>query len=143
MSDITTAGKREDRQFVNKYRCPCGHEWEDQWDCKCNDRCPTCDKEIEPYESELIPEEDPRPVENPTDPVAVLAELRATRERLFDLANAHAGNDKGNAALYLHGACNELVKAIKCIERGNPNEPFPLRYVLASMGITSDEASPT
>jgi len=131
---------REDKQFINKYRCPCGHEWEDQWDCKCNDRCPTCDKEIEPYESVEIPDEDTRPVD-PLDPVIVLAELRATRERLFNLANAHAGNDKGNAALYLHGACNELVRAIKCIERGNPKEAIPLRYVLASMGIHDE--SPT
>jgi hypothetical protein len=35
--------------------CPyCQTEWEDGWDCGCNDRCPDCNKEIEPYESELI-----------------------------------------------------------------------------------------
>ena len=42
-------------RFLNQYRCPyCQTEWEDVWDCACNDRCPDCNKEIEPYESALI-----------------------------------------------------------------------------------------
>lgn len=36
----------------NFYRCPCGEEWEDSSDCSCNDRCPVCNKEIEPYKTE-------------------------------------------------------------------------------------------
>jgi len=41
--------------FRNKYRCPDdGTEWEDEHSAACNDRCPTCNKEIEPYESEDI-----------------------------------------------------------------------------------------
>ena len=28
-----------------------GVEWEDRWECMCNDKCPACGKEIEPYES--------------------------------------------------------------------------------------------
>lgn len=41
-----------DIQFVNFYRCPkdCT-EWKDAWDFMCNDRCPTCNKEIMPYKS--------------------------------------------------------------------------------------------
>ena len=40
---------------LNQYRCPyCQIDWEDVWDCVCNDRCPDCNKEIEPYESSLI-----------------------------------------------------------------------------------------
>ena len=28
---------------LNEYTCPaCGHEWEDEWDCACNDDCPAC-----------------------------------------------------------------------------------------------------
>jgi hypothetical protein len=38
-------------EYLNKYR-HCGQEWEDRWSCACNDKCPVCDKEIEPYESE-------------------------------------------------------------------------------------------
>src|SRR3984893_13738450 len=34
--------------------CPCGTDWWDEWDCLCNDRCPTCDAEIEPDEHEAI-----------------------------------------------------------------------------------------
>ena len=41
--------------YSNHYCCPyCGLEWHDEWDCACNDRCPTCNKEIEPYESDLL-----------------------------------------------------------------------------------------
>jgi len=39
------------------YKCSeCGHEWEDVWDCLCNDRCPECDAEIEPYDWEEVEE---------------------------------------------------------------------------------------
>ncbi len=45
----------EEVRFINHYRCPDDEtEWTDQWSCACNDRCPTCNKEIEPYESEEI-----------------------------------------------------------------------------------------
>ncbi len=42
--------------FINYYKCTCGYQWQDEWDCTCNDRCPECNKEIEPYESEEIEE---------------------------------------------------------------------------------------
>ena len=32
------------------YRCSNGHEWQDEWDCLCNDRCPECNEETEPYD---------------------------------------------------------------------------------------------
>lgn len=39
--------------FTNHYRCPHdGTTWQDVWSCACNDKCPTCNKEIEPFESE-------------------------------------------------------------------------------------------
>lgn len=37
--------------YENYYECDCGCTWVDIWDCECNDRCPECNKEIEPYES--------------------------------------------------------------------------------------------
>ena len=37
--------------FRNFYECPCGTTWTDQWNSMCNDRCPTCDCEIQPYHS--------------------------------------------------------------------------------------------
>lgn len=48
------------RQFLNRYRhfnCPVQPdiEWVDQWSCACNDRCPACNAEIEPYASEELP----------------------------------------------------------------------------------------
>ena len=36
------------------YCCPCGCEWEDEWDCLCNDRCPECNAEIEPHDYEEL-----------------------------------------------------------------------------------------
>ena len=45
-------------RYLNQYRCPyCQTEWEDSWDCGCNDRCPDCNKQIEPYEITLIESE--------------------------------------------------------------------------------------
>lgn len=38
--------------FLNHYECPCGASWTDEWACTCNDRCPKCNKEIEPTKSE-------------------------------------------------------------------------------------------
>ncbi len=51
--------KRTDNQqgfkFRNYYCCPNdGTTWHDDWSATCNDRCPTCWTEIEPYESEDI-----------------------------------------------------------------------------------------
>ena len=40
--------------FRKHHTCPCGTAWWDEWDCLCNDRCPTCDAEIEPDEHEAI-----------------------------------------------------------------------------------------
>ena len=51
----TSAAEISAVRYLNQYRCPyCQTEWEDSLDCSCNDRCPDCNKEIEPYESALI-----------------------------------------------------------------------------------------
>src|ERR1700731_3205716 len=45
----------EEIRFMNHYQCPDdGTERTDRWSCACNDKCPTCNKEIEPYESDEI-----------------------------------------------------------------------------------------
>ena len=42
-------------KFRNYYECPNdGTKWHDEWSCTCNDRCPICDIEVEPYFSEDI-----------------------------------------------------------------------------------------
>ncbi|HEY1933046.1 MAG TPA: hypothetical protein VGG99_13615 [Acetobacteraceae bacterium] len=29
--------------FINQYECDdCGHTWEDEWSCMCDDDCPKC-----------------------------------------------------------------------------------------------------
>lgn len=36
--------------FLKSYRCDrCDTSWKDEWSCACNDRCPSCDAEVEPY----------------------------------------------------------------------------------------------
>lgn len=49
--------------FINRYRhedCKRASkgegppEWTDQWSCACNDKCPNCGAEIEPYESDEL-----------------------------------------------------------------------------------------
>ena len=47
----TPEEEEEPKVFTNHYRCPCGKEWEDRWSCACNDKCPECNKEIEPHTS--------------------------------------------------------------------------------------------
>jgi hypothetical protein len=42
---------------TNYYACPCGMSWCDEWDCECNDHCPECDKEIEPFLSKVDDDE--------------------------------------------------------------------------------------
>jgi hypothetical protein len=51
LSDYGELPENEHR-YTNHYRCECGHEWQDTWSCMCNDRCPKCNKEIEPYDSD-------------------------------------------------------------------------------------------
>ncbi|UTS82846.1 hypothetical protein [Phaeobacter piscinae] len=40
--------------WENNYKCDCGEEWSDEWSCQCNDRCPSCNAEIEPHTSNWI-----------------------------------------------------------------------------------------
>lgn len=43
----------EEFRFQMNYDCSnCGHAWVMKWSCACNDRCPKCDTETEPYEVE-------------------------------------------------------------------------------------------
>ncbi len=44
-------------QYLNHYKCVCGHEWTDTWNCMCNDKCAKCNKEIEPFKSDVVEEE--------------------------------------------------------------------------------------
>lgn len=37
--------------FRNIYDCPCGTHWTDDWDCMCDDRCPTCNTSCSPTSS--------------------------------------------------------------------------------------------
>jgi hypothetical protein len=53
--DLTIKEKTEPIQnrYTNYYKCPnCNSKWQDNWDSMCNDRCPNCRREIEPYKSE-------------------------------------------------------------------------------------------
>ncbi|MEN5278092.1 hypothetical protein ABE527_14205 [Brucella sp. TWI432] len=44
-----------DTIYLNHYRCDeCDTEWDDEWNCMCNDRCPGCNAETEPFDSEEI-----------------------------------------------------------------------------------------
>lgn len=42
-------------KFLNHYECEdCDIQWSDEWSCACNDKCSSCNAEIEPYKSEQI-----------------------------------------------------------------------------------------
>ena len=37
--------------LLKYYECSeCGAKWTDEWSCACNDRCPSCRAETEPYD---------------------------------------------------------------------------------------------
>lgn len=40
--------------YRNTYECPCGSSWEDEWDCMCDDRCPSCNTACSPSKSEEL-----------------------------------------------------------------------------------------
>ena len=41
--------------YLNYYRCERGHEWTDEWDCTCDDECPTCGGgNYTPVKSEIV-----------------------------------------------------------------------------------------
>lgn len=40
--------------YINSYYCPdCDEEWNDEWDCSCDDECPICGKKYTPVKSTL------------------------------------------------------------------------------------------
>jgi hypothetical protein len=43
-------------RFRNFYR-HCEVSWDDEWSCTCNDECPECGVEVEPFESESLKQE--------------------------------------------------------------------------------------
>lgn len=47
---------KEESGYENHYE-HCGQIWIDTWSCMCNDRCPVCNKEIEPYFSRDMTED--------------------------------------------------------------------------------------
>jgi len=57
---------------VNEFRMfykHCDTEWDMEWSCTCNDRCPVCNHEIEPYEFMLIEAGIREPYESGSHPV--------------------------------------------------------------------------
>ena len=47
----TMKDNENSKQYLNDYECDCGAIWSNEDDCMCNDRCPDCDNEIEPFNS--------------------------------------------------------------------------------------------
>ena len=52
--------QNEEMLIRSFYKCPyCDYEWDDVWDCACNDECGECGaSDIEPYEWEEIDDYD-------------------------------------------------------------------------------------
>ena len=77
---------------------------------------------------------------HPPDKKELLEELGELHSTLFSLANSVAGNDRGNASIYLHMAANEVSRARKCVEAGNrPGQPIPARALAQTFRATIDE----
>lgn len=48
---------KEVKKLYHNFYKHCEKEWDDEWDSMCNDKCPKCNAEIEPYRSEEIQQE--------------------------------------------------------------------------------------
>lgn len=48
----------EEHRYRNRYECPCGEKWSDESAYTNNDRCPKCNKEIQPSRSDDLNAED-------------------------------------------------------------------------------------
>lgn len=42
----------EPEMFTNHYLCNCGAVWQGTWSAMCNDKCPKCNKETQPFISD-------------------------------------------------------------------------------------------
>jgi len=53
--EVSEEEKEEKTIYHNYYRCDdCNVEWEDDWDCTCDDECPDCGTPYSPYKSDKI-----------------------------------------------------------------------------------------
>ncbi|MEY5098682.1 MAG: hypothetical protein RJA36_1401 [Pseudomonadota bacterium] len=58
LDELETDSDGEPCVWRNHYECDqCGAEWTDDWSCQCNDHCPGCDAEIEPTNSDWLPDD--------------------------------------------------------------------------------------
>ncbi len=87
--------------FRNYYR-HCGQEWQDEHDCMCNDKCPVCNKEIEPYTSDDLTDGEPDPV-----PMTTYIHLLFTPD--------HFEGEKHEN--YTHGHGETLLQALGNLEK--------------------------
>lgn len=88
--------------YQNSYKCPCGEEWQDTWDCgACNDKCPKCNREIEPYESEALPKSPMRDedYDGNDEQIDDLKELVTELAAVVKLASEFMENIEGNDKL--------------------------------------------
>jgi hypothetical protein len=53
-ADQMDAFKEDGAWFLNHYQCDCGHAWDDEWSCTCDDECGECGATCSPHESEEI-----------------------------------------------------------------------------------------
>lgn len=81
-------------RFRNYYRCSvCGTEWTSAWSSTCNDHCPKCNAEIEPYSSEDIP----------TIPPLGVREIEIWKKNVIEVAKHHREHchEPCNCSLFL------------------------------------------
>ena len=93
--------------FKNVYECPCGHTWDDEWDCTCDDRCPQCNTSCSPNFSYDL--EDPVQVNEMDYNTETLKEHTARMRKISDevKADIKAGRYKhGQIHLHIRGNYN-------------------------------------
>ena len=110
--------------FRKHHTCPCGTDWWDEWDCLCDDRCPTCNAEIEPDElraAEIVRPPHRHRVELGLDPSAAefgFNPVRITVNRSRDTRNADDSADGIGVAMDLPDGPEDVIRLAR--HQSNP-----------------------
>ena len=117
---------------LNHYRCDnCEQGWTDQWSCACNDSCPSCGAEIEPFDTTEL-DLAGRPTKNnmPEQPAPTSDAKSQIAERMADLI-VHVRRQQGEctdddlrAAAFTDeqiASCGPLARGFAAVELGDPS----------------------
>ena len=126
-------------KWHNFYKCPkCGTEWEDEWDCQCDDDCPECgNRHISPHHSEEI---DPPKTTGIVCPKCQSSEFNATQSMRGSVDVIAVLNADGTAT-FVRNPTDDGAVNTDGLDCGDPEGPFTC--VKCGHEMSKDDLTPT